>query len=339
MRDAGVEIERGIDELAVLGFAEVVGRLPFFARLLAERRRALRERPPDALVLVDYPGLNLRIARAARSLRVPVAYYVSPQVWAWGAGRVRAIRRSVDEMIVILPFEAAFYAARGVSATFVGHPLLEVARPARPRAETRRSLGIGADAPLVGLFPGSRVQEIERHLALFLEASRRAERALGGALSLAIGRAPTVPDALVRERIAGRDAPVTTETYDLMGAADLLLVASGTATLEAACVGTPMVVVYRTSRLSYALGRLVVRVPHIALANLVAGARVVPELVQGEATPEAIAREMTSILRDPGRAATMREAFAAIRARLGEPGAAGRAAEIVLRLARRRARP
>jgi lipid-A-disaccharide synthase len=335
MREAGVAIERGIEELAVLGFAEVVGRLPFFARLLAERTRALRERPPDVLVLVDYPGFNLRLARAARSLGVRVAYYVSPQVWAWGAGRVRAVRRSVDEMIVILPFEAAFYAARGVAATFVGHPLLDVAKPKRGRAETRAALGVAPDAPLVGLFPGSRVQEVERHLALFVEAARRAETAVGRPLALALGRAPTVPEALVRERLAGRDLPVTTETYDLMGAADLLLVASGTATLEAACVGTPMVVVYRTSPLSYALGRLVVRVPHIALANLVAGARVVPEFVQGEATPEAIAHALAAILGDPARGAAMREAFAGIRARLGEPGAAGRAAEIVLRLARR----
>lgn len=334
MHDAGVEIERGIDELAVLGFAEVLARLPLFLGLLKERKRSLRERPPSAIVLIDYPGLNLRVARAAKRLGIPVAYYVSPQVWAWGAGRVRTIRESVDAMIVILPFEKAFYAERGVSAHFVGHPLLDIAKPSRPRDETRRLLGASGEVPLVGLLPGSRVQEVERHLGLFLEAARRLEGSLGRPIAAAIGRAPTVPATLLRGRFGEREVRVTEETYDLMAAADILFVSSGTATLEAACIGTPMVVVYRTSPLSFALGRLLVRVPHIALANLVAEARVVPELLQSEATPEAIAREAAAVLGDDARGAAMRGEFARIRERLGEPGAAGRAAEIVLALAR-----
>jgi lipid-A-disaccharide synthase len=237
-------------------------------------------------------------------------------------------------MIVILPFEKEFYAERGVAVEFVGHPLLDVAKPRRSREETRRALGLSGESPLVGLLPGSRVQEVERHLALFLEARRRAEAQLGRPLAAAVGRAPTVPEERLRAGIGEQRVAVTDETYDLMAAADLLLVASGTATLEAACLGTPMVVVYRTSALSFALGRLLVRVPHIALANLVAGARVVPELLQAEATPDAIAREAVSLLSDDARRAAVRAGFARVRERLGEPGAAGRAAEIVLRLAR-----
>jgi len=337
MRDEGVELFHGIDEMAVLGFAEVAGRIPFFLRLAAKLRRALASRRPAALVLIDYPGFNLHLARAVRPLGIPVAYYVSPQVWAWGAGRVNAIRESVDRMIVILPFERAFYAERGVDAAFVGHPLVGVARPSRSREATRSALGVAADATLVGLFPGSRRQEVERHLPLFVGAvGRLRDGGLGSEqrVAAAIGRAGTIPEDALRATIAGLPIPVTTESYDLMAAADLLFVASGTATLEAAIVGTPMVVVYRTSPVSFALGRLLVRVPHVALANLVAGERLVPELIQREATPAALAAEAAAILRDPERQCATRDGFARIRTALGEPGAPDRAAEIVLSLAR-----
>jgi lipid-A-disaccharide synthase len=338
MRAAGVAIDTAIDALAVLGFAEVVARLPFFARLGARLRRQLAERRPDAVVLVDYPGFNLRVAAAARGLGLRVAYYVSPQVWAWGAGRVRRVRESVDRMIVILPFEAPFYAERGVVADFVGHPLLDVAKPALGRDAVRARLGAPEGVPLVGLFPGSRIQEVECHLPLFAGALRRLESE-GTRVFAALGRARTVPATIVERALGGGGSmPQTSDVYDLMGAADLLLVASGTATLEAACVGTPMVVVYRTSAVSYALGRLLVRVPHVALANLVAGRRAVPELIQGAATPARVAREAAAILGNPERGLQMRDAFREVRRRLGEPGAAGRAADIVLALARGEAR-
>src|SRR5262245_56576963 len=240
MREAGVDLERGIEELAVLDFAELFTRLPMFARLLGEEKRSLREHPPSALVLIGYPGFNLRLARAARALGIPVAYYVSPQVWAWGEGRVRAIRESVDAMIVILPFEKEFYAERGVAVEFVGHPLIDVAKPRLPREETRRALGASEETPLVGILPGSRVQEVDRHLALFLEACRRAEVLLGRPIAAAVGRAPTVPMERLRGVIGERRVAVTDETYDLMAAADLVLVASGTATLGTACLRTPV---------------------------------------------------------------------------------------------------
>jgi lipid-A-disaccharide synthase len=335
MRGAGVEILHGIDELAVLGFAEVFVRLPFFLRLFGELRAAIESRRPDAVVLIDYPGLNLRLAKAAKSSGIPVAYYISPQVWAWGERRVSVIRRYVDRMIVVLPFEKPYYAERGVSASFVGHPLVSVARARRSRKETRRALGVPEGKPLVGLLPGSRAQEVRSHVPLFVEALAVGERA-GVVANAALARAPTVPESLVEHFLARSPdrIAVTTDTYDLMDAADLLLVASGTATLEAAIFGTPMIVVYRTSPVSYAIGRALVRVPHIALANLVAGERIVPELVQDAATPARLGAEMASLLADDALRRSMRSKLAAVRARLGEAGAAGRAAEIVLDLAR-----
>ncbi|MFN0150753.1 MAG: lipid-A-disaccharide synthase [bacterium] len=339
MRDAGVEIVRGIDELAVLGFVEVIARLPFFMRLFGELKGLIAQRRPDAVVLIDYPGLNLRLAKAAHEMTIPVAYYVSPQVWAWGEKRVEAIKRCVDRMIVILPFEEAYYAARGVSADFVGHPLVGVATARVSREEARREFVTDPSAKLVGLLPGSRPQELRAHLPLFLKAIERA-RAQGVGVEAVLARAPTLPQPLVDELLAGCANPprVTAETYSVLAAADLVLVASGTATLEAALFETPMIVVYKTSAISYAIGKRLVRVPHIALANLVAGERVVPELIQDAATQESIAGEMVALLRDDSRRAVMRETLAGVRAKLGEPGAAARAAEIVASLASSRAR-
>ena len=337
MRAAGVEILRGIDELAVLGFAEVFVRLPFFLRLFGELRAAIEARRPDAVVLIDYPGLNLRLAKAAKNAGRPVAYYISPQVWAWGERRVSVIRRYVDRMIVVLPFEAPYYAERGVAASFVGHPLVSVARARRSREETRRALGVPDGKPLVGLLPGSRAQEVRSHVPLFVDALAVGARA-GVVARAALARAPTVPTTLVEQLLARSQDPIatTTDTYELMDAADLLLVASGTATLEAAILGTPMIVVYKTSPVSYAIGRALVRVPHIALANLVAGERIVPELVQDAANPARLGAEMAALLADDARRDEMRSKLAAVRAKLGEAGAAGRAAEIVLELAHTR---
>lgn len=334
MRAAGVEILRGIDELAVLGFAEVFVRLPFFMRLFGELRAAIEARRPDAVVLVDYPGLNLRLAKAAKQAGTPVAYYISPQVWAWGERRVSVIRRYVDRMIVVLPFEAPYFAERGVVASFVGHPLVSVARARRSREETRRALGVPDGRPLVGLLPGSRAQEVRSHVPLFVDALAVGARA-GVVTSAALALAPTVPASLVEQLLARSPDPIatTTDTYDLMHASDLLLVASGTATLEAAILGTPMIVVYKTSPISYAIGRALVRVPHIALANLVAGERIVPELVQDAANPARLGAEMASLLADDARRGEIRSKLASVRAKLGEAGAAGRAAEIVIELA------
>jgi len=338
MRDAGVEIVRGIDELAVLGFTEVFARLPFFLRLFGELKGLIAARRPDAIVLIDYPGLNLRLAKAAAAMEISVAYYVSPQVWAWGERRVEVIKRCVDRMIVILPFEESYFAARGVTARFVGHPLVDIAQGAAPRDGARRAFSPSAGARLVGLLPGSRAQEVRALLPILLDAIERV-RAGGIDVDAVVARAPTVPEALIAKLLAGTKRPprVTTETYALLAAADLVLVASGTATLEAALFETPMIVVYKTSSLSYAIGRALVRVPHIALANLVAGERVVPELIQGSATGEAIAREMGALLGDDSRRAAMRAKLAGVRAKLGDPGAASRAAEIVVELASPRA--
>ena len=317
-----------VRDLAVMGLVEVVIHLRrlrgVFKRLLAETDR----QRPDAAVLVDYPEFNLRVAAQLRQRGIPVAYYVSPQVWAWRPGRVKTIRRVVDRMLVIFPFEEAIYREAGVPVTFVGHPLVELVQ--RPAVETVRArLGLDPGRPLVALLPGSRRKEITANLpglagAVRLLVARRPD------LQFALAVAPSVDVRQVEAGIAGLPVSLVHDaTHDVLAAASVALVASGTATVETAILGTPMVVVYRVAPLTYHLGRHLIRVPHVAMANLIAGRRLVPELIQGDFTPEAVATEAIALLEDPARAATMREGLAEVRARLGGPGASARAAAAV----------
>jgi lipid-A-disaccharide synthase len=331
MAAAGVRLLQRAERVSVVGGTEAIGRLPALWRAFRVLRRELRERRPGVLVLIDFPEFNLRLARAARRLGVPVVYFIAPQVWAWRRGRARAMARDVSRVLAIFPFEVSFYQEAGVPVEFVGHPLLDVL-PAFERGAARAGL-VAGEGTLVGLLPGSRDAEVRRHLPVLLAAAR-AILARRPPTRFAVAVAPTIPASRVRAavRAAGVRAEVLPgEAHRLMAASDVLLVASGTATLEAACYGTPMVVLYRLSPVSHALARVLVQgVSHISLPNIVGGRGIVPELIQGRATPDGVAAAALALLDDDVARAAQRAALQEVRGRLGEPGAGLRAARAVL---------
>lgn len=327
-RAEGMETIVDVGEVAAMGLTELAEKGRNLWRAYRLCRRELVSAPPDLLVLIDYPEFNLALARVARRRGVPVFYYVSPQVWAWRRRRVRKILRRVDRLAVIFPFERGVYGGSD-KVEFVGHPLLDRVRARRSREETLARHGLRADRRLVALLPGSRRREVE---LLLPEMAAAAERlAAARALEFAISIAPTISRELV-ERVlgprAGRFAIVENDTYDLVAASHLVLAASGTVTLETALLERPMVLMYRVSRLTYAIARLVVDVPAIGMPNLVAGRTIVPELIQGEARAERIFEEAAAILDDPERTRRMVAELAGVRAALGEGGAAARAARL-----------
>lgn len=328
MAAAGVDLLEHISTLGVMGFAEVLSSVPHHLRLLGTLARRLESGRVAVLLVVDYPGFNMRLAAKARAAGVPVLYYVTPQVWAWGRGRLSKLARVVDKAAVVLPFEESLLRDGGIDAVFVGHPLLDQAGGLPERQEARRRLGLPPEAPILALFPGSRRQELHRHLGLFVGTARLLQSA--GVHSV-VAAAPGFPEDLVPgwlQRVEGA-------SLLLFRAADAALCKSGTSTLEAAVAGCPMVVAYRTSRWTYALARRLVRVPHIALVNLVGGEEVVPEFLQGQATEERLAAALTAIL---DRNSAVRRAqlagLARVRDSLGTPGAAARVARMVRDLVR-----
>lgn len=328
-------LEQGADliahtrDLAVVGITEVLRHLRRLRSIYGRAVAELRRRPPDAAVLVDYPDINLRFARELKALGVPVVYYVSPQVWAWKKGRIHAIRATVSRMLVIFPFEEDLYRRAGVSVTFVGHPLVDAVRPAPDRGAFLAEQGLDPSRPVVALLPGSRRAEIAHNLPP-LAGAARALLERRGDLQFLLARAPGLPDALFAPALAGRHVRlVEGQPHAVVASAAVALVASGTATVETALLGTPMVVVYRLSPLTYLIGRPFVNVPHYAMPNLVAGRRIVPEIIQREFTPERVAAEALSLLEDERRAEAMRRDLGEVRLRLGAPGASRRAAAAV----------
>lgn len=293
MAAAGMRLLADFDRLAVMGLAEVAGRVPFFIRLFRRLRAGLADDPPDLVIPIDYPGFNLRLARAANERRVRVLYYIAPQVWAWHRSRARKLARYADRMAVILPFEEAVFRSAGGQATFVGHPLLDAEPPRRPRTELCEALGLDASRPILALFPGSRRQELERHLQLFARAVERVRESRPDVQPV-IAAGATLDDAL----FAGTQLPRTRDAWELLHHATAALVKSGTSTLQAALTITPMVVAYRMHPATFAVARRVVRVPHVGLANLVAGDRVVPELLQDAATPAALAAALLPLMEE-----------------------------------------
>ena len=339
MAAAGMEVIVDPTGQAAVGTSEAVGRVPALYRAYRAMGRRLLADRPRALVLIDFPEFNLRLARRARRAGVPVVYFIPPQLWAWRAGRVRQMARRVKRVLAVFPFEPPLYERARVPVTFVGHPLLDVLPLDLTRDEARRRLGADPGHALIGLLPGSRPGEVERLLPPMLEAARRLAAA-DGRRRFVLGLAPTVAHEQVAAilRQSGPGIPpidlVSGRTYEVMAAADALLIASGTATLEAALLGAPMVICYRVSRLTELLARALRRVRWIGLPNLVSGRAVVPELIQGEVTGARLAEEAARLLEDPVAATAQRAAFKDLRARLGEPGVGLRAARAVLDTAR-----
>lgn len=334
LRREGVEIMHDIRELAVVGLFNVIKHLPMFRRVFDDIARRIESERPDAVLLVDFPDFNLRLAKRCRAIGVPVVYYISPQIWAWRRRRVREIARNVDRMIVIFPFEETFYRDHGVSVAYVGHPLVE------QLAEVRRTRPVPPPDPFrLALLPGSRRMEVASLLPPMLDAvtELRREREV----EAYVVKAPTIDrtriDAIVAER--GVDVRVVEEDGRIaLADADLSLCSSGTATLESAVIGVPVIVVYRLGRLTYTAAKLLVKIPDFSLVNIVAGKRIVPELIQDDVNGVTIARAVRAMLAPQVYAETL-EGLREVRRRLGEPGAAKRAAgeiaAFVLQLPRR----
>jgi lipid-A-disaccharide synthase len=324
-----------VAQLTGMGLVELAGNLRTLWQALALLRRALRERKPSLLILIDFPDFNLRLAKTAKALNVPVLYYVSPQVWAWRRRRVRQIARWVDRMAVVFPFEVPFYQAHGVNVTFVGHPLLDAVGVRESRERVLAGLGLQHEKPVIALLPGSRRREVEYHLPIMLAAARRWHREEG--LQFLCVRASTIERVSLAPMLNGTEPaiPIVEENrYDAVNASDLVWAASGTATVEAALMLKPMIIVYRVSWLTYLLARLLVRVEHVGMVNIIAGERVVPELIQGGFTAERLVRESRALLSDRVAYRRVVARLAQLREKLGQPGAADRVADLALSMIR-----
>ena len=333
MQSAGMTLLHHIREMSFLGFAEVVKHLPFIRKVLKECEESLKAHKPDVLVLVDYPGFNLKLARIAHSHGVPVLYYISPQVWAWHASRVKQMKGVVDKMLVVFPFEVEIYKKEGIPVEFVGHPLLEQIKPIVNIQQTKTDFftqyGLDQSKPLVALFPGSRKQEIERMLPTFIDAVTLIRKSID--INAVIGSAPTILPEFIEQFLHGHDALlVNSQTPALQRFADVALTKSGTSTLELAIAETPMVVSYKTSGMSYMIGKSLAQIDKIALPNILAGKRIVPEFIQNEATPEHLANAALALLNDAVLRAETKRELAAVRGQLGTPGASKRVAEQIV---------
>jgi lipid-A-disaccharide synthase len=329
MQAAGASIVYHVRELAVMGFWEVLKHLPLLRSVKRTLTALLSSKKPDVVVLIDYPGFNLRFAATAKAAGIKVVYYVSPQVWAWNPGRVAKMRGVVDCMLCVFPFEEEIYKKEGVDVKFVGHPLLEVLDEPVDRAGFCTRYGFDPDKKILGLFPGSRKQELERIFPAMLGAARTIHHRTGA--QIAIGVAPVLDTDYVRSFLRD-DFPVQLlmhAAHDLMANSDAAIVTSGTATLETGYYGTPMVIVYRTSLLSYAIGRLLVKIRNIGLVNIVAGETVVPELIQGDVTPERITAETLRLLENDELRKEISVRLKSVRQKLGTPGASARVADVV----------
>ena len=328
----GLDVLRHVRDMNFMGLAEVIRHLPFIRRTMKEVESLVDSWLPDLIILIDYPGFNLKLAPYCKRKNIPVMYYISPQLWAWHKSRVKLVKKYVDRMVVLFDFEQDFYHHYGVNADFVGHPLLDMVHSSGVREEFRASIGADNSMPVVGLFPGSRLQEIDRILPSMVE-SVKIIRENHGPIVAVLGCAAEI-EKKYYERFTGRSdiIPVRGKTYNIMTHADALVVTSGTATLEAGILGTPMVIVYRTSVITYTIGKALVKVPNIGLINIVAGSRIVPELWQDEASPENIAEHIGNFLRDARLRETVRNALEIARGKLGEKGASERAARIAIEM-------
>jgi lipid-A-disaccharide synthase len=327
MAAAGLERFRDYRATNFMGFLEVLRHLPTILRHFQAIKQDILAWRPDAVVLIDYPGFNLRLAKWLHRQGFRVVYYISPQLWAWKTGRVKQVRRYVDKMLVILPFEKAFYEQHGVDAAFVGHPLLDAIAPGEHnQAAARRALGLPEDEPLIALLPGSRPQEIQTMLPIMIAAV--AELPAG---RVAVSGAPGQDEALYTPLIGERPL-IMGRTYELLQAADYALVTSGTATLETALLNVPEVVCYKGGRLSYWIARQVVgrRIQYISLVNLILDRPAVPELIQSALSPARLRDALQALMRDPSRRQQMLAAFAELRQQLGAGGASQRAANVIL---------
>jgi len=330
----GMKLLYPAHSLSVVGITEVFVKLRTVLKALRGLKGSLEREKPDLIILIDFPEFNLRLAKIAHRRGIPVLYYISPQIWAWRPQRIKLIARVVKKMIVLFPFEVPLYETAGVDVEWVGHPLLDIVKPTLPKEKAFREFGLDPKRRTVGLLPGSRIHEIERLLPPLLASVHLLQKEIPD-LQFVIPLAPGISKTILSSQMKNVSFPVKVVegfTYDVMNLSELLITASGTATLEGAILGKPMIIIYKVSLPSYWVGRALIRVDHIGLVNLVAEKEIAPELIQKDVNPQRIADEAFRILRDPTLSRKMAEAMDEVRQKLGEPGAAQRAAQIVVSL-------
>ncbi len=332
MKDEGVDIIFDAEKLSVVGITEVLSKLSVILKGMRTAKNALIDLKPDVLILIDFPDFNLHMAASAKKLGIQVLYYISPQIWAWRQGRVHKIKKLVDHMAVILPFEASFYKRHGVPVTFVGHPLLDDSalhghfQDKKPFSKT----------PIIGLLPGSRDKEVSTLLPMMLDAAKILNNKIDAARFL-VSNAKSVQTNLVSDIVCSNGSNLeikidSTPVENIFQKADLLIAASGTVTLQAAIYGTPIIIVYKVSPLSYYLGKALIKVEHIGLVNLISGRKIAPELVQDEACPPRVSNTALHLLSKPERLEQMRKDLLTVRHQLGGPGASDQVAKIALNM-------
>lgn len=332
MRQAGVDVRAITVHMGAVGIWEGLKYYPSFFRIEKKIKRMLQEEPPDLLVLINSRDFNLRIARLAKKRGIPIIYYIAPPAWAWPDWATKRTIRDITKVIAIFPFEDEFYRGVGANVTFVGHPLVGVARPSLNKSEAYEKFNLTSSHPIIGLLPGSRAYEIDSLLPIMLRAAAKIKRSLKGAQFL-LPVAASVFKKKINRMVEGSGIEVkviNNNIYDLMSVSDLVITASGTATLEATCLATPMIVVYKTSLGTWILGHILIKFPYISLPNILAGRRIVPELLQFRAAPNRLANLTLSLWDDSQKLEQMKIELNKVARKLGEPGAVERAARVVL---------
>lgn len=333
LREEGVKLFANASAMAVVGLTEVISKFGTLFRIIRQVKKSLDEMKPELVILIDYPDFNLYfVAPAAKKRNIKIFYYISPQVWAWRKSRINKIKRLVDKMAVILPFEVDTYAVKGFVVDYVGHPLLDLVKPAYSKQESRKMFNLDESKTTIGLLPGSRVTEVKKLLPEILRAAEILARRIPN-VQFVLPLADMLDEKIVAEitsRFSVKVRVIAGHTYEAISCADLAIVASGTATLETALLGVSMIIIYKISPLSYFVGKLFIRIKNIGLVNIIAGKTIVPELIQGKANAQSIASEAIDILTSVERKKEMINELAAIRAKLGKPGAAIRAAQLAL---------
>jgi lipid-A-disaccharide synthase len=334
LKRRGMKLLYPAHSLSVVGLTEVFIKLRSILEALRRLKKSLDQERPDLVILIDFPDFNLRLAKIAHRRGIPILYYISPQVWAWRPKRIKLIARLVRKMVVLFPFEVPLYEAAGVDVEWVGHPLLDIVKPTLPKEVAFQQFGLDPKRRTIGLLPGSRMHEVERLLPSLLASAHLLQKEIQD-LQFIIPLAPGIPKTILSSQMKNIAVPVKVVegfTYDVMNLSELLITASGTATLEGAILGKPMIIIYKVSFPSYWIGRALIRVDYIGLVNLVAEKEIAPELIQKDVNPQRIADEAFRILRDPILSRKMTESMGEVRQKLGEPGAAQRAARIVTSL-------
>jgi len=334
MREAGVEILVDASEIAVVGLVEIISHFPKIRHAFTILKKIIRTEPPDLLILIDYPGFNIRLAKIAKSAKVKVLYYISPQVWAWRVGRVKKIGKVIDRMAVVFPFEVPFYEKEGIPVTFTGHPLADSVHPLMTREAAQREFGLQPERKTIGLFPGSRKSEIENLLPVILDSAELLRKRFPDAQFI-LPLAASLKRQDIERHLRSTPVEVTVIEgmgYDVMQVCDAIITVSGTVTLEIAMIGIPMVIIYKVAPLTYSIAKRLVKVDHIGLCNIVAGERIVTELIQDDLSPEKVAGEITKILTDADYAGTIRAKYIRVRENLGSGGCSEKVAGLALEM-------